>query len=294
MDKVCVIGGSGFLGSHVVEFLKSSGYEVIIYDLKDMPGVISYKHYKKSILDNASLLQATKGCKYVYNFAGISDLNQSLKMPEKTVELNILGNLNVLNACKVNKVDRFIYASSVYVYSREGGFYRCSKEACESYIQEYYKTYNLNYTILRYGSLYGPRSNSENGLYRIVKNAIQNKKIVYQGDKEAMREYIHIYDAAKSSIEILSEKYVNQNITLTGQQSMKVFDVLNMLKEILNFNMPIEFKKNKNVGHYIFTPYSDKENISYKHVPSSYIDFGLGLSELVKQIKNEAFIDEKS
>ena len=77
----------------------------------------------------------------------------SLKQIE-TVETNILGNVHVLEACRVNNVKRFIYGSTVYVYSREGNFYRCSKQAAEGYVEEYRSAYNLDYTILRYGSLY--------------------------------------------------------------------------------------------------------------------------------------------
>ena len=69
--------------------------------------------------------------------------------------------------------NRYIYASTVYVYSRDGGFYRCSKQAAEHYVEEYQRSYGLDYTILRYGSLYGPRSDHRNGLYRIVKNALE-------------------------------------------------------------------------------------------------------------------------
>ena len=84
-----------------------------------------------------SLISALDGCECVYNFAGISDLNQALYKPIETVKLNILGNVNILEACKINKIKRYIYASSQYVNSREGGFYRCSKQSAELYVEEY-------------------------------------------------------------------------------------------------------------------------------------------------------------
>ena len=114
------------------------------------------------VLDAEKLNASIEGSEVVYNFAAIADLNQALKQPLKTVNINILGNLNVMAACHTHGVKRFIYASTVYVYSREGGFYRCSKQASEAYIEEYQKIYGLDYTILRYGSLYGPRADETN------------------------------------------------------------------------------------------------------------------------------------
>ena len=109
---------------------------------------------KKSIKDSS----------YVYNFAGIADLDYGVHQPIKSIEQNILATVNMLNFCKKHKIRRYVYASTIYVYSEKGGFYRCSKQAAENYIEEYYKKFKLNYTILRYGSLYGPGAGTNNGL----------------------------------------------------------------------------------------------------------------------------------
>ena len=124
------------------------------------------------LLDLERLEKAVSGADAVYNFAALADLNVALNKPLQTVKINILGNVQVLEACRRQSVKRFIYASTVYVYSREGGFYRCSKQAAENYVEEYQKVYQFDYTVLRYGSLYGPRSNESNGIYRVVKEAL--------------------------------------------------------------------------------------------------------------------------
>jgi UDP-glucose 4-epimerase len=149
VEKVVVVGGSGYVGSHVADSLSDEGYQVTIFDQtssqwlrKDQTMIIG------DILDRDKLNTVIKGAKFVYNFAAIADLNQAISQPIKTVEINILGNLNVLEACRIHNVDRFIYASTVYVYSREGSFYRCSKQSSEHYVEEYQKLHSLNYTIL--------------------------------------------------------------------------------------------------------------------------------------------------
>ena len=117
------------------------------------------------------------------------------------------------------RVQRYICASTVYVYSRDGGFYRCSKQAAEQYVR------SINELWLRlhhhcYGSLYGPRSDSRNGLWRIVKNALETGTVSYEGSPEARAEYIHVEDAALSSVDALGEEFLNQHVLLTGHQPM--------------------------------------------------------------------------
>ena len=109
----------------------------------------------------------------------------------------------------------------MYVYSRDGGFYRCSKQAAEQYVEEYKRTYDLDYTILRYGSLYGPRADQSNGLYRIVKNAVESGVVRYQGSSEALREYIHVDDASLASVTALNDEFCNKSVVLTGQEPMR-------------------------------------------------------------------------
>ena len=88
----------------------------------------------------------------------------------------LLENINILDACRSYKIKRYIFASSIYVYSNQGGFYRASKQSSEIFIEEFSKNYNIPYTILRYGSIYGPRSDIKNGVYKIVHDALKNKK----------------------------------------------------------------------------------------------------------------------
>ena len=128
MKKVIVFGGSGFLGSHVADALTDNGYDVTIFDTIESPWLRdSQKMVIGDILDFNSLNTLLENVFAVYNFAAIADLNEAIDKPIETVKINILGNVNILEACKNNNVKKFIYASSVYVNSREGGFYKCSK-----------------------------------------------------------------------------------------------------------------------------------------------------------------------
>ena len=288
IKKAVVVGGSGFIGSHVADHLSDAGYQVTIFDKTKSQWLRSdQKIVIGDVLDSKKLNQTIDSAEVVYNFAALADLNQALEQPHKTVKINILGNLNVLDACHNSGVKRFIYASTVYVHSREGGFYRCSKQASEAYVEEYQKIFGLDYTILRYGSLYGSRADETNGVYRIVQSALKNGFVSYEGDPDAMREYINVEDAARASIDILDEKFVNENIVLTGQEPMKVVNMLKMLSEILYFpTETVEFVEHKYAGHYVRTPYSYQPKLGKKYIPPVHVDLGQGLLQVINELAN--------
>ena len=287
MKKAVVIGGSGFIGSHVADCLTDNGFETFIFDQENSPWINEKQHMIiGDILDKEALNKVISGANVVFNFAGISDLNFALNKPFDTAKINILGNLNIMEACQQHKIDRFIFASTVYVNSNEGGFYRCSKIACENYLEEFHKTYGLNYSILRYGSLYGPRADSNNGILRIISNAIEKNELVYEGHTDTTREYIHVTDAAEASVLVLEEQFKNQTLTLTGQQTIKVIDLLKMVGEILN--IPEEKTKiidKYQIGHYIRTPYAHHSKFTKKLVPNKYVDIGEGILQIINELK---------
>jgi UDP-glucose 4-epimerase len=288
VQKVCVIGGSGFLGSHVCDQLSAAGHFVRVYDRITSPWVQSHQEMVVGdILDFDSLQSAIAGSDVVYNFAALADLNQAMDKPIETVKINILGNVYVLEACRIYGVKRFIYASTVYVYSREGGFYRCSKQSSEHYVEEYQRVYGLDYTILRYGSLYGPRSDQTNGLYRIIKQALKTGVVRYEGSSEALREYIHVEDAARASVVALGKEFRNESVVLTGQEPMRVMDLLKMIAEILGLKKPVEFVESHQLGHYVRTPYAYQPKLGRKYIPPLHVDLGQGLMQLIQEIGSD-------
>ncbi len=288
MKQVCVIGGAGFLGSHVADALSNKGYAVRIFDKKPSSWLRNDQEMVVGNLLNADEVSfAVRGSEVVYNFAALADLNEAVGKPLETIQVNVLGNAHVMEACRRFGVKRFIYASTVYVYSRQGGFYRCSKQAAEHYVEEYQSSYGLDYTILRYGSLYGPRSDESNGLYRVVKGALETGVVKYLGSAHALREYIHVEDAARASVAALADEFRNESVVLTGQEPMRVLDLLEMLNEILGIHHPIEFVENNQSGHYVRTPYAYQPKLGRKYVPQMHVDLGQGLIQLIDEIRRD-------
>lgn len=237
------------------------------------------------LLDLNSVVQSAEGCEYVYNFAGLADLNDAKNQPIKAATLNVLGNVHALEAARLNDAKRFIFASSVYVYSESGSFYRASKQAAERFVEAYKERYNLDYTILRYGSLYGRRADERNGIFRLVKEALENKSVTYNGSGDSMREYIHVTDAARLSVKILDESYANQHIILTGQERMAVRSLLAMMSEMIPGGLNVSYGEGRMYGHYEMTPYAFHPRVGTKLVSNNYIDLGQGLLDCFAEMQ---------
>ena len=283
-----VLGGSGFIGSHVADELSDAGYQVRIVDRVESKWRRHDQDFQLvDIADPEALLAALDGSDIVYHFAGLSSLDDGQEKALESARQNIIGTLNVLEACRSLPGVRLMFASTLYVYSREGGFYRCSKQAAEQYIEEFSRKYDLSYTIIRYGSLYGPRSDEKNGLHSIVQQALEGDEIVYHGGEDAIREYIHVCDAARASVEAIDPKFIGESLVLTGQEMMKVKDVLEILSEILGRPKKSVKFLGDYAGHYLRTPYAHKSRIGKKYVLPLHVDIGQGLLELVEQITGD-------
>jgi UDP-glucose 4-epimerase len=285
--RAVVIGGSGFIGSHVADQLSEGGHSVCLYDRVDSP----WRRPDQAMVvgelaDDGSLADAISGADVVYNFAALADLDEAMDRPIEATEVNILGNVKVLECCRKEGVGRFVFASTVYVNSREGGFYRCSKQAAEEFVREYQRAYGLDFTILRYGSLYGPRAADTNFLRRVLSRALLDGAVRYEGSPEAIREYIHVEDAARASVTILAEDFRNRTVVITGLESIRMSDLLEMCAEILGLSTGVEYLGGDQSGHYVRTPYADRSLQARKYIPSLTIDLGQGLLQLIDEIRD--------
>lgn len=287
--KIVVFGGSGFLGSHVADALSDDGHDVFVFDLIQSPYLKSSQTMVLgNIMDEQKINGIIAGCDIVYNFAGVADLNEAIKNPMECIKANILGTSIILEAARKAAIKRFVFASSLYVYSKAGSFYRSTKQACEMLIENYNEVFGMPYTILRYGSLYGPRANGKNFIHKILRQAFTEGKILREGDGEEIREYIHVCDAAKSSVEILSQEFENQYVIITGNQLMKVKDLLIMINEMLDNKIKIEYIPPSPYNlHYEITPYTFAPKIAKRIVNKSYHDLGQGVLDCIQRIYKE-------
>ena len=290
--NVLVFGGSGFLGNYLVNELINRDYLVTVADIHSNfinESLVNFINCDITSKENVESVFKNSSFDLVYNLAGFSNLDEAIKFPLKTMQLNVISNIYILDQCVKNNVARFVYASSAYAMSNKGSFYGISKLASEKIIEEYNSNYDLSFTILRYGSVYSERSFDNNYIYKLVKSAVLEGKINHNGDGNELREYIHAADASKLSVDVIeSESFKNLHVILTGNERMKRSDLFNMINEILNDQVEINYKNDGYHNHYNFTPYSFEPSVSRKLSANPHIDMGQGLLECIRSVhKNE-------
>ena len=240
-----------------------------------------------NILDEETVRRGVEGADMVFNYAGIADIGEANNRPVDTARINVLGNVMILEACRKEAVKRYVFASSLYVYGKSGGFYRCSKQACEIYIENYQAMHKLPYTILRYGSLYGPRADKRNAIHRFVHEALTTGAITYYGAPTALREYVHVDDASTATLAVLAPEFENQNIIISGNQPMRVGDLFKMIGEMLGKELAINYQNDPNSGHYQVTPYAFMPKVGRKLVPPLTVDLGQGILRVMEEEHRE-------
>ncbi len=235
--------------------------------------------------DDVSAVMDT-GVEIVYNFAGLADLNKAKDLPLESMQLNVIANINILEASKSAGVELVVYASSVYACGTKGSFYGISKFTSEKIMEEYNQKCGINYIVVRYGSLYGSGADESNGMCRLLKQALKGK-ISHEGTGQEVREYIHTRDAAKLSVDIIEDvEFHNNTFTLTGLEPITQEDLFKMINEILEDSIDIEYTSSIDKGHYLYTPYSFRPTVARKLASCSFFDLGQGIVECLEDVSS--------
>ncbi len=233
-----------------------------------------------------SLSRSIHGMDYVFHVAAEADIFFCNNNPLTAIKSNILGAANVFEVCKSSSVKKVIFASSLYVGGHLGGIYRATKLAAEELLKCYSEQHGLRYSILRFGSIYGQRSQEWNGLRKYVEQIYLTGRITYRGSGEESREYIHVEDAARLAVQSIDEMYDNRELIITGLQSFTAKQILALIFEIVGKNQDISFDESCiDEAHYKTTPYRSKANKPIKINPSHSIDLGQGIADLIAEVQ---------
>lgn len=248
--KIVVTGGSGFIGSHVVDALRAEGHEVTNVDARDSSRADHF--IKADIRESDALTPVFKynGRDCVFHIAAIADARAALAQPLQAVDINIRGTASVLEAARQAGVKRVMLASTVWYYNAvdrspasdgrksdrvryldetepvlpQGGghVYTTSKIASELLCQDFYRLYRQEFTIFRYGIPYGPRMWPGLALRAFLDNAFAGRPIRIFGDGTAVRRFLYVEDIARAHVLALSDVARNQVYNLEGQRDVTI------------------------------------------------------------------------
>jgi UDP-glucose 4-epimerase len=255
--RLAVTGGSGFIGSHVVDHLHDAGHEVIVIDTRP-PHRIDVAYRDVDISDLAGLVRATAGCDAVFHLAAVSNVNDAHADPVGTIEINVTGTARVCDAARRNQIGRVILASTVWVYasapgegpltedaplapSGTGHVYTASKVAAEMVMTSFGELYGVPYTILRYGIPFGPRMREELVIPRFMLSARNGTRITIQGDGLQFRNYLYVADLAEAHVLALADAGANEVFNLEGPAPVSIRDVAETARALVNPLTKIEY-----------------------------------------------------
>jgi UDP-glucose 4-epimerase len=252
--KVLVTGGSGFIGSHVVDKLRDKGVDVRVYDMVMPTFRDDIEYYKGSLLDYTSLGMAMSEIDIVYHLGAIADVKDVYEDPHYSESINTRGTMNVLEAVKKAGVIKLVYGSTTWVYSDADGdnvdestplhapshLYTATKIASEYYCQAYAKLYGLKTTILRYGIPYGSRARGAAVIPVFVKKALNKEPLTIAGDGSQFRKFVYVEDLAEGNVLGARKIADNKIYNLEGDVKISIKDIAETVKKILG-DVKIEY-----------------------------------------------------
>ena len=286
--KILILGSSGFLGSHLVKFLLKNN-EVVQFDMNPPPKKIADSEFiKGSILDKTLVTSAMKDVDIVYHFAAMTDIDIVNETPAQAIEVNIAGTSNVLEACVQEGIERFIFSSSVYVYSEFGGVYKSTKQACELLIEDYNEMHDLSYTILQLGSVYGPGVKQINLISRLINEALSLKEIHHYGTGEEVRQYIYVKDVVQAAATSLDNNYKNKKIILLGNERITISELMDKIIFHTDSNIQKVFHDDQYGIHYKLSPFHTNPDGAVSLKIETPVLLNSGLKKTINAIKKES------
>lgn len=256
--KCGVTGGSGFIGSHVVDKLIDAGHEVKVFDIKP-PHRDDVEFCECDITNLDKVVSETAGLENLFHLAAVSNVNHAFEDPIMAVRLNAEGTVNFLEACRKNDIKRFLFASTVWVYAGAvtsevnedspfympgaGHIYTTTKIADEMFCNDYHILYDVDYTILRYGIPYGPRARAGTIIPIFIERALNEKPLSIFGDGSQYRNFIYVEDLADGNVVAMSEEGKNEIFNLEGKVAISVKEVAEMVKKLVGEGVEIEYKE---------------------------------------------------
>jgi len=252
--RALVTGGSGFIGSHVVDKLRERGMTARVFDMVYPTFRNDIEFYHGSILDLESVRMALNNVDAVFHLAAIADVKDVYEEPYYSEAINVRGTMNVLEAMRRTGVKRLIYGSTIWVYGDiiaevvdettplrpPSHLYTATKLASEYYCQAYAKLYDLEVTILRYGIPYGPRARAGAVIPTFVEKALRGEPLTITGDGSQYRRFIYVEDLAEGNALALKPIARNKIYNLDGKERVRIHRIVETIQKILG-NVEIQY-----------------------------------------------------
>jgi UDP-glucose 4-epimerase len=253
--KVLVTGGSGFIGSHVVDRLHAAGHESRIFDLVRSPhhSPAEVETVLGDLCDPDAVRRAVAGCDAVLHLAAVADVDEVTRNPTRADRVNVRGTQSLLEIVRDGGTARLVYASTIWVYGDATGpeavdedtplalpkhFYTATKIAGEMYTASYGELFGLEYSILRFGIPYGPRARPAAVLAAFTAKALAGQPLTIAGDGTQSRRFVYVEDLADGVVASLAPAGANRIFNLVGRENVSVRAIARAVRDVVG-DVPI-------------------------------------------------------
>jgi UDP-glucose 4-epimerase len=241
--KILIAGGKGFLGKRLTKALVNKGYKIITFDIVDAQDITKPQQIERAI----------KNCDVVIHLAAVADLNYAREHPKETMDVNILGTINVLEGCRKYKKD-LIFASTCCVYGnpdthpvdektcpKPTEIYAHSKLAGEHLILGYSKHFGIKYNILRLATFYGPEMRPALAQYIFLSKVMKGEPIEIHGTGKQTRTFTYVDDIVNGIVAVLESGIWNEIINITTEEETSVLTLAKLAIKIVGRKVPLKF-----------------------------------------------------
>jgi UDP-glucose 4-epimerase len=252
--KILITGGAGFIGSHLVAYLADQGNEVTVLDNLLRGNKIEAKYFNQitfvegDVKNEKLVEELSKGCDQIYHLAAILGVDIVADFPMETMETEVIGTRNVVNAALKNNVKKVIYASTSGVYGHTAiersvdeeimidprTSYAMAKRYNEIYLKAVYEEIGLESLSLRFFNVYGSRQDQRMVIPRFFEQALKNDPITVFGNGKQTRDFTSVEETIKSMVQLAEKSTGAEIFNIANETEMTILELAHFIKEITN------------------------------------------------------------